>query len=95
MKQRASTARSARQPVLAEDMHYGISEDAHDRLWRAQQAVQLLSALNHDVAHAAGFSEDGPAAVAEYVARDLADVLGTALPIHAPRRRAGGAGPDH
>ncbi len=93
MKQRASTARSARQPVLAEDMHYGISEDAHDRLWRAQQAASLLAFLNHDVARAAGFSEDGTAAVAEYVARDLADVLGAATLIH-PQIRTGGAARD-
>lgn len=87
--QRASTARSARQRPLAEDVRYGISEDAHDRLWRAQQAAALLATLNHDVSRTAGFSQDGPAAVAEYVARDLEDVLARATLI----RPNGGAHP--
>lgn len=61
---------------------YGITEDAHQLLCRAQQATLLLSTLSADVAFYAGFSESGPAAVADYVARDLETVLNGAVPLH-------------
>ncbi len=51
-----------------------------DRLWRAQQAVTLLAALNNDVASTAGFSHAGPAAVAEYIRDDMLQILNAAEP---------------
>ncbi|RPE74651.1 hypothetical protein [Vulcaniibacterium tengchongense] len=54
---------------------YTLTEKDMDRLWRAQVAAQLLAALDHEGATHLGISHDGPAAVAEYIAEDVLDVL--------------------
>lgn len=67
--------------MTATGIHYLISEDAHTRLQRAAKALDLLAALDNDVMARAGASEDGVAALAEYVAHDLAEVLAEAGPV--------------
>jgi hypothetical protein len=65
-------------------LHYRVHELDIDRLWQAQQAVDLLALL--DTSQPSPFTLDHVAAVAAYVADDLRQVLGNA-------HRAGGT-PD-
>lgn len=56
--------------------HYLVHELDVDRLQQAQQAVDLLGLL--DTSQPSPFTLDHVAAVAAYVARDLAEILGNA-----------------
>lgn len=69
---------------LPEDADYSITEEDHNRIWRAQHAATLLAALGNDVAVGAGISHDGPAAVADYIREELLDVLLSARHLRAP-----------
>lgn len=62
---------------------YVLSEDAHTRLERAAKALDLLAALDADTMALVALSEGATAAVADYVARDLAAVLASAVIGHA------------
>lgn len=52
-----------------------------DRLWRAQQASELLSRLTGPVADATGITHDNTAAVAEYISEEMRDVLNRSTPL--------------
>lgn len=57
-----------------------IKPQDFDRLWRAQQAVTLLAALNNDAASSAGISHASLAAIAEYIRDDMLQILNSAEP---------------
>lgn len=57
-----------------------IGGDDYDRLWRAQQAVQLLATINNMVAAGANISHDSTAAVAEYIRDGMLEILNQAQP---------------
>jgi len=52
-----------------------------DRLWRAQQASELLSRLTGPIAEATGITHDNTAAVAEYISEEMRDVLNRSTPL--------------
>lgn len=58
-----------------------INAPDYDRLWRAQQATELLARLNHEVASAAGITHDNTAAIAEYISEEMREVLNRSTPI--------------
>jgi hypothetical protein len=57
-----------------------INGQDYDRLWRAQQAVTLLAAINNDAAADRGISHDNTAAVAEYIRDDMLEILTHSTP---------------
>lgn len=65
-------------PLLADQV---IDVPGYDRLWRAQQASELLSRLTDEVATAAGITHDNTAALAEYISDDMRDVLNRSTPV--------------
>jgi len=65
-------------PLLDEQ---AINAPDYDRLWRAQQATELLSRLTDEVADAAGITHDQTAAIAEYISEDMRDVLNRSTPV--------------
>lgn len=52
-----------------------IPADDYDRLWRAQQASELLARITGPIAEATGITHDNTAAVAEYISEEMRDVL--------------------
>ena len=70
--------------MSATGIHYLITEDAQTALERAQHALKLLADLNAAAARGDDVSADGTAAIADYVARDLAEVLATARVVNVP-----------
>ena len=73
---------STRSPIAASALpagiNYVVSEDDMNRLWRAQHAATLLAALSTEAVHFVNISRDSTAAVAEYIAQDVLDVLNKA-----------------
>lgn len=65
-------------PSLPDGISYVFGEDDMNRLWRAQQAATLLAALSTEAVSFVNVSRDSTAAVAEYIAQDVMDVLGKA-----------------
>lgn len=57
-------------------IHFVVHENDVDRLWQAQQAIDLLALLDTD--QPSPITLDHIAAVAAYVAEDLRHVLGNA-----------------
>lgn len=57
---------------------YVFGEDDMNRLWRAQHAATLLAALSSEAVDFVNVSRDSTAAVAEYIAQDVLDVLNKA-----------------
>ena len=72
---------STRTPVgspLQDGLSFAVSEDDMNRLWRAQHAATLLAALSTEAVSFVNVSLDSTAAVAEYIAQDVLDVLNKA-----------------
>lgn len=65
-------------PSLPDGFSYVFSEEDMNRLWRAQQATTLLAALSNEAVRFVNVSRDSTAAVAEYIAQDVMDVLSKA-----------------
>ncbi len=66
-------------PALEPGICYVITEDAHTCLERAAKALELLAALDANAMARVALSEGATAVVADYVARDLAAVLASAV----------------
>jgi len=86
---------STRTPVgspLQDGLSFAVSEDDMNRLWRAQHAATLLAALSTEAVSFVNVSRDSTAAVAEYIAQDVLDVLNRAQSIGAMPKPS--RGPD-
>ncbi len=66
-------------PTLVGDQM--MPAEDYDRLWRAQQATELLSRLTGPIAEATGITHDNTAAVAEYISDEMRDVLNRSTPL--------------
>lgn len=61
---------------VVNSIHFVIHEHDIDRLWQAQQAIDLLALL--DTSQPSPITLDHVAAIAAYVAEDLRSILGNA-----------------
>ncbi|MFC3549430.1 hypothetical protein ACFOLC_00200 [Lysobacter cavernae] len=62
-------------PSLPTGLTYVLSEDEVTRLWRAKHAATLLAAFDGDTANLRSVTRDNLAAVADYIAEDVENVL--------------------
>ena len=63
---------------LQDGLSFAVSEDDMNRLARAQHAATLLAALSSEAVSFVNVSRYSTAAVAEYIAQDVLDVLNRA-----------------
>ncbi len=70
---------TAEKPHLVGEQAVDASD--YDRLWRAQQASELLARLTAPVAESIGITHDNTAAVAEFISEEMRDVLNRSTPL--------------
>lgn len=66
-------------PALVTDQ--AMPAQDYDRLWRAQQAAELLACITGPIAEATGITPDNTAAVAEYISEEMREVLNRSTPL--------------